>query len=236
MNNDNFYNGGQPQNNMNPGMSGMQSQNNMNPGMPGVQPQNNMNPGMSGMQSQINMNPGMPGVQPQNNMNPGMVNPYNQYPGVAGVQPKKPINKNLIIGIGAIVGIAIIVIILFATGIIGGKTLTCTKSETTMGMTMKEEMKIKFKDDHANKITSKATIIYGDNSEYKEYMEEAFKEEVEELKEEGINAELKTTDDSLTVTFTLEKDKALDYYYIDEEESTYEEIKESLESSGYTCK
>jgi len=227
MNNNDFYNGGQPQNNMNPGMPGMQPQNNMNPGMPGMQPQNNMNPGMPGMQPQNNMNPGMPGMQPQ----------YNQYPGMVGPQPKKPMNKGLIIGIVAAVAVVVIVIILFATGVFGGKTLTCTKSETESGMTMKEELKIKFKDDKMDKITSKATIVYGEGAEmYKSYMDAALQMSVEEYKEQGIKAEVKTSDNSSTLILTFDKEQAIEEYYLEEDELTYDAIKGSLEESDYTCK
>ena len=187
--------------------------------MPGVNPQNDINQVTPDIPLQQNLNP-----YPQNNEN------YvtNSQP------PKKSIDKKIIIGAG---GVIIAIVILFASGIIGSKKLTCTIEESTMGINMKQELKFQFKRNSVNKVDGKMIVDYGDKAEYKEIFEETLKEELEDFKEDGITSEIKSNDTSMTLTFKAEKDKLKDALGMYEDDgSSYDEVKEYYEDEGYTCK
>ena len=187
----------------------------------------------------------MPGVNPQNGINqvtpdtPVQQNfiPYPQNPenyGTNGQPTKKAIDKKIII---AAVTIILAIVILFASGIIGGKKLTCTTEETSMGMTMKQELKFHFKKDKINKVVGKMSIDYKENIEYKDQVEESLEDQLEDLKEDGVNAKIKSGKTSTTLIITAEKDKLEDAFGMyEDDDSSYEEIKEYYEDDDYICK
>lgn len=206
------------------------SMQNMNP-----QTSTNQTMPMPGNPAQQNSWGGMQNMNPQPNQ--GMVyntyNPYYQNQNNVPQQPKKPINLPLIIGI-AIGGIAVIILILFLTGVLGGKKLTCSKEDSYDGMTKRKELVISFKDDKPSKLTTKQTIDYGTNTVYKEMIKEQFDAEYEYSKEQGYDAKLTSGDTSYTLTITVKKEDIESS--VDDEEATYEELKEYYEDEGYTCK
>lgn len=193
------------------------------------QSSNNVNP-MTGTEN----NMATPEVPVQPNLNQMPQNNTNNE--ANGQTLKKTINKNTTIIIAAVI-VIIAIIILFASGIIGGKTLTCTTEDTSMGMTMKQELKINFKRDKVNKIVGRMSIDYGDNIEYKDEVEESLKDELENLKEDEIDAKIESGKNSTTLVITAEKNKLKDAFGLYEDDGdSYEEIKEYFEEEDYTCK
>jgi len=200
--------------------------NNTNVGMGGIPQQSSMNPGTGNTSQQPSNSSGM-NMYPNYNVGYNNVPQYQPYPMNMPQEPKKTMNLPLIIG-GAIGIIAIIVLILFLTGVLGGTKLTCTKEDSFMGMTMKESAVISFKDDKPNSATFKETIDYGTNSYYKESLKEDFEDELEDYKEDGLDAQLISDDTSYTLVIKYKKD--------DLGTTSYEETKQEFEEDGYTCK
>jgi len=126
----------------------------------------------------------------------------------------------------------------------GGKTLTCTMSEEEDGMTMSNEMKFTF-DKEGEKIT-KGSVVFDvevdeEYAEYLDELEEDLKDEFEDI-EDFADVKLKTKNNSFSVeikysTKDLSEDELEELYYADiYDDVTYEELKEELEDSGFTCK
>ena len=118
----------------------------------------------------------------------------------------------------------------------GGKTLTCTMSESESGMEMKGKIVAKFKDDKAT------------NDEVKKswsMMSSLLKSQYSDKKADGVKVTSKVDDKKYTFNFSVEIDikkaskDALKEYGIDSldaEKSGYDDAKKSLEESGFKCK
>lgn len=133
---------------------------------------------------------------------------------------------------------------LFLTGC-GGKTLTCTRSEEESGMKVSEEIKLTFDKEgkEVNKGSFKAQFEVSE--EYSSKMsdfEEYVKEEFAEVEENGAKVKIETKSNKLTVGISydaskLTEDQKDELYYDDlYYDGSYDEAKEDLEDSGYTCK
>lgn len=169
--------------------------------------------------------------QPNQGMVYNTYNPYDQNQNSVPQEPKKLINLPLIIGI-AVGGIAIIILILFLTGVLGGKKLTCSMEYDTFGRTSKQEVIIKFNDEKPKRITMKMTMDNLTSAEV-ESVKQGFSYQLDGYEEDGYKVDLTTTDNSVTLSVTANDLELLD---IDSDDETYETIKEGLEEEGFTCK
>lgn len=140
----------------------------------------------------------------------------------------------------AIVGI-------FALTGCGGKTLTCTMSESESGMEMKGKIVATFKKDKVSKVKMTMDAKATDDSVKKNWslFANTLKSQYSEKKADGVKVSSKVDDKKYTFSFSLEVDvnkaskDALKEYGIDSldaEKSGYDDAKKSLEESGFKCK
>lgn len=183
---------------------------------------------LPGMQQSNTIQPNtLPGMQ-QNNFNQ-----TNQFPGpmptVAGAQKK---NNNSII-IAAIVGIIVVVGIVYFV-FLGTKKLTCTSHESNMGISSDSTFNLKFKNNKLSSMNAEFTFDFSSMSTYKDQYMTAIKESYLEDLPDAVKYSIKEDGDKIIVTFSASNNGAA-MFDIDED-GNYDNIKEMLEKSGYTCK
>ena len=129
----------------------------------------------------------------------------------------------------------------------GGKTLTCTMSESESGMEMKGKIVAKFKDDKVTnlKMTMDAKATNDEVKKSWSMMSSLLKSQYSDKKADGVKVTSKVDDKKYTFSFSVEIDTkkaskdALKEYGIDSldaEKSGYDDAKKSLEKSGFKCK
>lgn len=137
--------------------------------------------------------------------------------------------------------------VLFITGCGNQKTLTCSMSEEDDGLSMNQELNVVYEEDKiANvRMSMDAKITDDQYQEYWDMFVSMMESQYEEKNADGIKVSTKSNDDNYTFNITLdidlEKASADDLATYDledlaDETATYEELKEQLEESGYTCK
>ena len=129
----------------------------------------------------------------------------------------------------------------------GEKTLTCTNSESSSGIDMGQEAVIKFKGEKVSyvklTIDAKATssLIKNNWSTFADTLGKQYTDK----KATGIKVTTKNDSKNYTYKISIEvdvnkaKDDDLKDYSLDgiaEKTSTYKEVKESAEASGFKCK
>ena len=234
-------------NNEQPMNQGMQNPQMMDSGMMNQEIPNpqNMNSGMmnQGMQNPQNMNSGMMNQEIPNpqNMNSGMMNqeipnPQNMNSGVQNpnVQPKTSNgNKKVLFIVGGIL-LAVVAVVVFILALTGNsKTLTCTMSETSFGVTMDMEATVKFKGDKAKSAVALITVDLGSMASYKDTYLESLEESYSDYEKDGVDVEI-TSDDSKIYVKISGEDTNPDF--IGSSEENYDAVKKDLEESGFTCK
>ena len=199
----------------------------MNQGMQNPQMMNNgmMNQGMQNPQMMNNgmMNQGMQNPQMMNN---GMMNQGMQNPASKG-------NKKIIFIVGGVL-LAIVAVVVFILAFTGNsKTLTCTMSETSYGITMDMEATVKFKGDKAKSAVALITVDLGSMASYKDTYLESLEESYSGYETDGVDVEI-TSDDSKIYVKISGEDTNPDF--IGSSEESYDAVKKDLEESGFTCK
>jgi len=133
---------------------------------------------------------------------------------------------------------------LFLTGC-GGKKLTCTMSETEEGNTMEEKIVLTFDKEGKEIQKGSRSLRISVDEEYAEllsYAAESAEEEFEDIKDFA-KVDIKSSDNSLKVEvsyntkgLTEDQLEALEDAEVYASEVSYDEMKEELTESGYTCK
>ncbi len=224
---------------MNPGMPQMEQPVNpvpeMNPGMPQmeqpVDPVPEMNSGMPQMEQPINpvpeMNPGMP----QMNSNMGPVPPIN-----TNINNQKPgfMSKY---GKYIFIALAVIAIAAIAYLVIGGKKLTCTMNQSNLGIEMEANANFKFNGNKAKSVSIVMTIKFPEI--YQSEMDstvDRLKEQYKAAEEEGVKVDIKTNASTITVTVDAKNDNFSLIDVSSGSDMSYDAIKKSMETEGFTCK
>lgn len=141
----------------------------------------------------------------------------------------------------------LVVSLFFLTGCSSEKTLTCTNSEESSGITSNQKITVTFVDDEVTyvkmSIDNEATddTIIDNWDTFVSILESAF----EDTEEDGIVLTTENDTDNYTFSISLEIDlekaseDALSEYSLDDiasSSATYDEVKEAAEEEGYTCK
>ncbi len=141
----------------------------------------------------------------------------------------------------------LVVSLFFLTGCSSEKTLTCTNSEESSGITSNQKITVTFVDDEVTyvkmSIDNEATddTIIDNWDTFVSILESAF----EDAEEDGIVLTTENDTDNYTFSISLEIDlekaseDALSEYSLDDiasSSATYDEVKEAAEEEGYTCK
>ena len=137
--------------------------------------------------------------------------------------------------------------VLFITGCGNQKTLTCSMSEEDDGLSMNQELNVVYEEDKiANvRMSMDAKITDDQYQEYWDMFVSTMESQYEEKNADGIKVSTKSNDDNYTFNITLDVDlekasaddlATYDLEDLADETATYEELKEQLEESGYTCK
>ena len=209
---------------------------NVNPTLSEFSQNNNMNQGpMSNPGFNPNMNNGPmpnPGFNP--NMNNGQMPNPGFNPNIRPMPNNSGNNKGIIIGVVAVVVIAAIVGVLFLIGIIGGKTLTCTYSQNTEGLSMNQKATIKFKNDVASKGQLVITLKLIDKSKSSQWNQLVSTVKSSIQSQDGLTITDKNDANNYVYTITAKAD----YKKITTGElvnANYETAKSYYTSSGYSC-
>ena len=137
--------------------------------------------------------------------------------------------------------------VLFITGCGNQKTLTCSMSEEDDGLSMNQELNVVYEEDKiANvRMSMDAKITDDQYQEYWDMFVSMMESQYEEKNADGIKVSTKSNDNNYTFNITLDVDlekasaddlATYDLEDLADETATYEELKEQLEESGYTCK
>ena len=137
--------------------------------------------------------------------------------------------------------------VLFITGCGNQKTLTCSMSEEDDGLSMNQELNVVYEEDKiANvRMSMDAKITDDQYQEYWDMFVSMMESQYEEKNADGIKVSTKSNDDNYTLNITLDVDlekasaddlATYDLEDLADETATYEELKDQLEESGYTCK
>ena len=111
----------------------------------------------------------------------------------------------------------------------GGKKLTCTMSEKTLGIQNNMSVVVTFKNNKVDKMKATVDMILPD--EYKDQKQTL----IDTLKDSNKNIEVIETKDGIRTTISGNSDMAgeLD---LDDEIVTYDDVKKEFEEQGYNCK
>ena len=82
----------------------------------------------------------------------------------------------------------------------------------------------------------KMNIDLGSMSSYKEQFIAALEEEYSEYKKKGMDVKVSSTDNTITVDASIEKDELSTIASISINSENYDKVKEELEEQGYSCK
>ena len=193
---------------------------------------NNSNNMQGNMMYQNQGNNGFNNQMPQNNFN----QQQNQYQ--SGPMPR-PMNnqfnnnsgqKNNSLGI--IIGIvSFIAVAGIGYYFLGGKTLTCTKSGTSYGLSTEDVIKVKFQNDKIKSVSQTGTLDLGNYVSQKDEVIEMLNEEYED--EEGVVYSIKSQDDKIIVNLSATTEEGFEYFFLGN--YNYDSLKEDLEDYDYTC-
>ena len=111
----------------------------------------------------------------------------------------------------------------------GGKKLTCTMSEKTLGIQNNMSVVVTFKNNKVDKMKATVDMILPD--EYKDQKQTL----IDTLKDSNKNIEVIETKDGIRTTISGNSDMAgeLD---LGDEIVTYDDVKKEFEEQGYNCK
>ncbi len=131
---------------------------------------------------------------------------------------------------------------IIVTGCGGEKTLTCTKSDDSTGMTMNQNIVTTFKSNKATKVDMSIDVVVDD--QYKSQIgniESSLKKQFSSYEEQkGVTFKTSTKDKTVNVNIVadLEKmdDAARKKLNITATDEKYDDVKEDFEDEGYSCK
>ena len=133
------------------------------------------------------------------------------------------------------------VMLLLLTGCGGTQTLVCTQTQEEDGMTMTTEMNVAFQNDEASEFTMTADMKVDDTYiDYMDQFESIMKESFSTFEEDGMDVTIESKDTTITATVSANFNEMTE----DEKEqigftssdNSYDDVKQSLEDSGFTCK
>lgn len=157
-----------------------------------------------------------------------------------GGQPTSPAKNNklpLII----VAGVAGIIVFALLISIVSTKTLKCSDSETSDGLTMKETTEAKFKFGKIKTYKKELVLDFSDvDEEYEEYIDELVESLEEKNKEEckkGCSLKTSNKNKVLKITLTV-KSNADNFKKLTgfSSSKSYKDLKEDEEDDGLTCK
>lgn len=140
------------------------------------------------------------------------------------------------------VGVLALVLVLVSGCGAKGKVLTCTMTNEETGMKSDQTMKVSFKDNKASKVNMTMKMTLDDEyasylSSVKSMMDSEFEEFTSKT---GVKYDSKADKNTININLELDVTKLsesdLKDMNFDNSLGTYDEVKKSLEESGYTCK
>ena len=111
----------------------------------------------------------------------------------------------------------------------GGKKLTCTMSEKTLGIQNNMSVEVIFKDNKVDKMKAIVDMVLLD--EYKDQKQRT----IDTLKDSNENMEVIETKDGIRTIISGGSDM-IGELNLDDDIITYDDFKKHFETQGYTCK
>ena len=206
-----------------------------------AQPMNNVSQPQNQMMGNQIHNQNMMSQQPVNPVTsqfnqPNVMTPQQVIQSTTSNQNGNKSNKKLPLIIGmilAIIAVIGIVVFLLLTG--KEKTMVCTLSDQYLGLKTSAEAEIKFKNDRVEKIEMDMTFDLGEYAFYKDKFIEALKKGYNEQNDD-VKVDIDITSDDSHIYAHMEASSNNYGILGNIQGKKYEEVKESLESDGYTCK
>ena len=211
---------------------------NVNPVEP-VQPAFNQQP----MMNQV------PPVQPIMPSGPANINPVDAilqsqpiYNNSTQKSYGSKVNSKSVTGIiVALVAIVAVVFVYFV--FLNKKTLSCTMSESSYGLKLSSEVNLTYRGKKLSSMDMDMEFDLGDDyADYKDYFMEQYESEfgdrIDEINSKGGKASLTAEGNSIILDVEASRDGVSTMLSFDEEEDdySYDNMKEQLEDLGYVCK
>lgn len=111
----------------------------------------------------------------------------------------------------------------------GGKKLTCTMENNSLGLEMSQKVEITFKKDKIDDMKIVMDVKVPD--EYKDQKQDL----IDELKDLDEGMKVTETKDGIRAEMTADDDDFKEFN-IDGESVSYDEVKKAFEAKNYTCK
>ncbi len=221
---------------------------NQNMGMPQMEqpanpvPDMNQNMGMPQMEQPANPVPDMnqnmgtvpPMGQPMNQM-PNMNQNMGTVPPLGGGFNKKPSFMSKY-GKFIFIGLIIIAIAAIAYLVFGGKKLTCTMSDSSLGIEISGTATFKFSGNTAKSVSMVMKMelpeLYQDQMDA---LVEELESQYEEAREEGVDVKVTSTDSTITVTANAKNDQFSLIDMGNSSDNSYDAVKKAMEAEGFTC-
>lgn len=139
--------------------------------------------------------------------------------------------------LGIVAGISLVTL----SGCGNTQTLTCTQTQEDSEITTTQEMIVEFQNNEASKFTITFNMVAENASaEDLKTAEDLVESTFSSFEESGMEVDVSSDDTSVTAKisadFSKMTDEEKDEVGFTGSDSTYETIKETLESEGYTCK
>ena len=139
--------------------------------------------------------------------------------------------------LGIVAGVSLVTL----SGCGNTQTLTCTQTQEDDGTTATQEMVVEFQNNEASKFTMTINMkAENANAEDLKTAEDMLKLSFSAFEENGINVDVSSDDTSVTAKvsadFSQMTDEEKEQIGFTGSDNSYETIKESFESEGYTCK
>lgn len=161
----------------------------------------------------------------------------NQQPVYANYEEKHNKSKLPIVLVTIIVVGVIALGILLATGLLGKKTLVCTLTQNSNGITITNKMTVDFRNNVAYKLDGLIDVDFtsvGTQYEtYKDYLLGEYQKIVDDFKKDGIDATLSSNGTKVSISYFAEDDKFVSLGL--NEEGKYDYVKKYFEDQKYVC-
>lgn len=142
-------------------------------------------------------------------------------------------NNGTIKIVGIVVGVAAVIGIAYT--FLGGKTLTCTKHDSIYGMSSDDTFKLKFKNDKISRADEILVLDMGSYISQKDDFIESFNKQYDD-DIPGLSISADTNGSKVTFKISATSEEAIDEYFIEYGEPSYDSTKSTLEKRGYSCK
>lgn len=131
--------------------------------------------------------------------------------------------------------------LLALTGCGKEQVLSCILEQDQTGMHLAMEMNVTFQNEENKSLTMTTQVdLEEDYTDYVDTLAESFEDQYATYKENGMDVDVQTSDSSVTAIleadFNQISDEEKEELGFSPSDNDYDAVKETLESSGFTCK